>query len=192
MSSGNFGLPPSTRLPPEYKMELLSWPQFNDACFRNKASPIVAPEPIELNARRVNELRCVNAWVDRTMVEQSDFTHPRLTYSNYRYTRRSGPSRVIFKKWGYEERWGYTAGSFAGECDDRAFFKRELLIHQFRWPLSSVHPVAVEPPPDPEYPEDLDHAIIVATTDRGDYILDGSGGIYGLYCPKANTYRYLP
>jgi predicted transglutaminase-like cysteine proteinase len=66
--------------------------------------------------------------------------------------------------WGVEDRWDYPADGF-GDCEDYQLLKRKLLIAA-GWPRRALRMTVVIDE------EGAGHAVLIARTDRGDFVLD--------------------
>jgi predicted transglutaminase-like cysteine proteinase len=66
--------------------------------------------------------------------------------------------------WGVIDRWNYPDDGY-GDCEDYVLLKRRLLI-QLGWPREALLVTVVLDN------EDEGHAVLTATTDKGDYVLD--------------------
>ncbi len=69
-----------------------------------------------------------------------------------------------FEHWGVVECWSYPDDGY-GDCDDDALLKRRLLI-EAGWPREALILTVVRGE-DEQY-----HAVLLVTTDKGDYVLD--------------------
>jgi predicted transglutaminase-like cysteine proteinase len=69
-----------------------------------------------------------------------------------------------FEHWGVAERWSYPDDGY-GDCEDYVLLKRRLLI-QLGWPREALLITVVRDK------KGEGHAVLMVTTDRGDYILD--------------------
>jgi len=80
------------------------------------------------------------------------------------YVNRNIPQIEDIDNYGTVENWAYP-NEKGGDCEDLALLKRKMLIER-GWPASDLLITVVR-----EWNGD-GHAILVATTDKGDYVLD--------------------
>lgn len=80
------------------------------------------------------------------------------------YVNRNVPQIEDIDNYGVTENWTYPNAN-GGDCEDLALLKRKMLIER-GWPASDLLIAVVH-----EWNGD-GHAILVATTDKGDYVLD--------------------
>jgi predicted transglutaminase-like cysteine proteinase len=85
------------------------------------------------------------------------------------------------EQWGKEDVWSLPATG-RGDCEDYALMKRKLLIER-GWPSSALLLTAALTPQG-EW-----HLVLVAVTDKGDYVLDSLAD--GLRTASQTSYTYL-
>jgi predicted transglutaminase-like cysteine proteinase len=84
------------------------------------------------------------------------------------------------KHWGVADKWSYPDDGY-GDCEDYALLKRKLLI-EIGWSPSALLVAVV-------WDKDAGHAVLLARTDKGEYVLDNQSSKVVLW--SSTKYKFV-
>jgi predicted transglutaminase-like cysteine proteinase len=109
----------------------------------------------------------------------SDEAFDQLTNIN-RLVNSSIKPKTDRKHWGVADKWSYPDDGY-GDCEDYALLKRKLLI-ETGWSPSALLVAVV-------WDKDAGHAVLLARTDKGEYVLDNQSSKVVLW--SSTRYKFV-
>lgn len=134
---------------------------FQGFCSRHPAECAprnASSRPVVMNEKRWAELRAVNAEVNSSIREQTDY-----------------------QIHGMADVWSLPKAGGAGDCEDFALLKRSKLL-KMGWPSSSLLVTVVRDHAG------AGHAVLTVTTNEGDFVLDNRAGSIRPWAATGYTY----